>query len=892
VKELQRPDPDALLAGISRSEAKERRGKLKVFFGMAPGVGKTYAMLKDAHQRVEEGVDVLGGVVETHGRAETMEMLEGLNILPKRQVNYRGVKLEEMDLDAIIERKPQLVLVDELAHTNVEGSRHPKRYQDVLELLDLGIDVSTTLNVQHVESRSDSVHQITGVPVHETVPDSVFDLADEIQLIDLPPDQLLERLAEGKVYLGDRAKAASLNFFKGDNLTALRELSLRVTAERVDQELREIRQGKANTPIWRSSEKFMVAVGPSPFSMQLVRQTRRLAYAQDAPWLAVSVTGKNPLSISSQHQLDKNLSAARELGAEVILTRDEHTVDALIRIAQQNNVTQIVLGQTHHHVFFRWMTGGTLVDQLIARDDRLHLYIVPSERPQKRKIWSSWQFNSFSRFHEYLISLGVVGGISTVSWLLVGLCGYRSIALIYLLGVILLGLFVGRGPVLFGAVVSGICWDFLFIPPIFTFVISRFEDNFMLGIFLVIALVTGQLTSRIRTKERDERRREQRSQALYQLVRSIAASSSTGELLESAAKKIGDVFGCRAAFLLADSEGRLSLMVHRASTFTLDEKEYGVAAWAYANRRVAGLFTDSLPSAKGLHIPLVRGDHVVGVMGISPINDENLSLDQRDLLESFAQQLALVLDNELLRTRSTTAEVWEKTSLLQRTLLNSISHELKTPLAAIQVASDELSLSSPDGRQRGLILEINEALDRLKRLVKNLLDSARLESTQLAPKREWGEVKDLVEEAVALAGSDLRKSQLSIILPDNLPLIHVDFGLLGQAVANLLHNAAVHTPEGTRITLSAYNTDDALVLLVADEGTGIPPDLLPHLFEKFYRASDARPGGTGLGLSIARGFVEAHGGTLEAYNQHAGRGAVFVIRLPLGKKHLQKHDVL
>ena len=636
----------------------------------------------------------------------------------------------------------------------------------------------------------------------------------------------------------------------------------------------------------------MVAVGPSPFSMQLVRQTRRLAYAQDASWLAVSVTGKNPLSPSSQHQLDKNLSAARELGAEVILTREESTADALIRIAQQNNVTQIVLGQTHHHVFFRWMTGGTLVDQLIARDDRLHLYIVPSERPQKRKIWSSWQFNSFSRFHEYLISLGVVGGISAVSWLLVGLCGYRSIALIYLLGVILLGLFVGRGPVLFGAVLSGICWDFLFIPPILTFVISRFEDNFMLGIFLLIALVTGQLTSRIRTKERDERRREQRAQALYQLVRSIAASSSTGELLESAAKKIGDVFGCRASFLLADSEGRLSLMVHRASTFTLDEKEYGVAAWAYANRRVAGLFTDSLPSARGLHIPLVRGDHVVGVMGISPINDENLSLDQRDLLESFAQQLALVLDNELLRTRSTTAEVWEKTSLLQRTLLNSISHELKTPLAAIQVASDQLSLSSPDGRQRGLILEINEALDRLKRLVKNLLDSARLESTQLAPRREWGEVKDLGEEAVALAGSELKKSQLSIILPDNLPLIHVDFGLLGQAVANLLHNAAVHTPEGTPITLSAYNTDDALVLMVADEGAGIPPDLLPHLFEKFYRASDARPGGTGLGLSIARGFVEAHGGTLEAYNQPAGQGAVFVIRLPLGKQHLQKHDVL
>ncbi len=891
MKELARPDPDALLAGISRNEAKERRGKLKVFFGMAPGVGKTYAMLQDAHQRVEEGVDVVAGVVETHGRAETLEMLEGLSILPKRQIDYRGVKLEEMDLDAIIARKPQLVLVDELAHTNVEGSRHPKRYQDVLELLDLGIDVSTTLNVQHVESRSDSVHQITGVPVHETVPDSVFDLADEIQLIDLPPEQLLERLAEGKVYLGDRAKAATLNFFKGDNLTALRELSLRVTAERVDQELREIRQGRANTPIWRSSEKFMVAVGPSPFSIQLVRQTRRLAYAQDAPWIAVSILGKNDLSEQAQQQLDKNLSAARELGAEVILVRDENTADALVRIAQQNNVTQIVLGQSHHHLFFRWLTGGTLIDQLIARDDRLHLYVVPSLRPQKRKIWSSWQFNSFSRIHEYLISCGVVATLTAVAFLVVDICGYRSIALIYLLGVILQGLFVGRGPVLLAAILSGICWDYLFIPPIFTFVVGKFEDGFMLGIFLMVAFVTGQLTSRIRTKERDERRREQRAQALYQLVRSIAISSTTTELLESAVTKIAEVFRCRTAFIVTTSEGKLSLAAHPSSTLELDDKEYGVASWAFANRRTAGKFTDSLPSAKAFYMPLATGERVVGVMCVSPSHEETFSLDQRDLLESFAQQLAIVLENEQLRARSTTAQVWEKTSALQRTLLNSISHELRTPLSAIQAACDELRTMEQNEKQVHLLAEVSEALDRLKRLVKNLLDSARLESTQLTLKREWGEVQELVTEAVALATPLLKEDQLTVILPDNLPLVHADFGLLGQALANLLHNAAIHTPERTPITLSAYLTNETLVVLVADEGPGIPAAELPHLFEKFYRASDARPGGTGLGLSIARGFIEAHGGTLEAYNQPSGQGVVFVIKLPLGKENFRNNPI-
>jgi len=888
MSEITRPNPDALLASIQRENSKKTRGRLKVFFGMAPGVGKTYAMLKDAHQRLSEGVKVLIGVVETHNRAETMALLEGLEVLPRREIDYRGIRLEEMDLDSIIAHKPELILVDELAHTNAEGSRHPKRYQDVQELLDLGIDVSTTMNVQHLESRSDSVHQITGVPVYETVPDSVFDLADEIQLIDLPPEQLLERLAEGKVYLGERAKAASLNFFKGDNLTALRELSLRVTAECVDKELREIRQGRAGLSIWRSSEKFMVAVGPSPFSMQIVRHARRLASIQDAQWLAVSVTGKNPLSPRHQQQLDKNLTLARDLGAEVILLQDEHVVEALIRTARQNNVTQVVLGQTHHHPLLRWLGGGSLADQLAAADNHLHFYLIPSGQMKKQKLWNAWQFRSVSRLHEYLVSVGVVTALTAASLLIAALIGYRSIALLYLLGVILQGLFVGRGPVLLAAVLSGLCWDYLFIPPVFTFVIGKFEDAFMLGIFLVVALVTGQLTSRIRSKERDERRREQRSQALYQLIRSIASAPTTEALLGAAVEKIAEVFHAESAFILTDMQGRLSLTAHRSSYLKLDEKEYGVASWAFLNRRIAGRFTDSIPSATAFHLPLAKGDHVVGVLSVRPRQEEPLSLDQRDLLESFAQQLALVLENELLRTRSTQAEVWEKTSQLQRTLLNSISHELRTPLSAIQAASDELASLGLNVEQGGLLDEITEALERLKRLVKNLLDSARLESTELSPKREWGEVQELVDEAVELAGLGSRNTQLWIILPENLPLVHVDFGLIGQALANLLHNAVVHTPEGTPITLSAYDTEETLVLLVADEGPGIPEEFLPHLFEKFYRASDARPGGTGLGLSIARGFVQAHGGTVQAYNQTSGQGAVFIIRLPLGKDHLQK----
>ena len=881
--DAERPNPDALLASIQREDSKSKRGRLMIFLGMAPGVGKTYAMLKDAHQRDTEGVDVVVGYVETHSRPETQALIEGLVIAPRRQIEYRGVTMEEMDLDGIIFLRPQLVLVDELAHTNVEGSRHPKRYQDVLELLDLGIDVSTTLNVQHIESRADTVRQITGANIHETVPDSVLDLADEIQLIDLSPAQLRERLAEGKVYLGDRADAAAQNFFKEDNLTALREIALRLTAERVDQQLRQIRQGRANTQVWRSGDRLMVAVGPSPFALQLVRWTRRMAAAQNAPWIAVSVVPHRPLSPEMQRQLDKNLSSARELGAEVILTHDENVADALIRVARQNNVTQIVTGKPMTSRLLELLQGGSLVDQLIVRSGDIHIYIVPAEISARKTTGPSWRVSSRSLLKEYAVAATCVAGVTLASWFIVAVTGYWSIALFYLLAVILMGLFLGRGPVFLAAALSALTWDYLFIPPIFTFYIGKFEDALMFGIFFVVALVTGQLTSRIRVQERSERRREERAQALYRLTRSIASASTTDELLAGGARQIRETFRADVAFVLAESQFGLARQVHPASTFHPDEKELGAATWAYRNRHNAGRFTDTLPSAEAFHLPMATADQVVGVMAVRPLNDEVLTLDQRDLLESFARQLAVVLEKEKLRAESDSAQVLAKSDQLQRSLLNSISHELRTPLAVIQTATEEMTLSATTAKQKSLIGEMNEALDRLKRLVKNLLDSARLESKQFEPKREWGEVRDLVHEAVELARPALGEDQFQLNLPDQSQLIYCDFGLLSQAVANLLHNAAVHTPRGTPINLTVEATDNTLILRVSDEGPGIPPTFLPHLFEKFIRASDARPGGTGLGLSIARGFVEAHGGTLEAYNQANGHGAIFVIRLPLEK---------
>jgi two-component system sensor histidine kinase KdpD len=876
-----RPNPDALLASIQRETSKDKRGRLKIFFGMAPGVGKTYAMLKDARQRDTEGVDVVIGYIETHGRPETAALLDGMVIAPRRPIEYRDIALEEMDLDAIIFLRPQLVLVDELAHTNAPGSRHPKRYQDVLELLALGIDVSTTLNVQHIESRSDMVRQITGVPVQETVPDSILELADEIELIDISPERLRERLAEGKIYLGPRAEAASQNFFKEDNLIALREIALRLTAERVDQQLRNIRQGRAARDAWNSGERLMVAVGPSPLSMQLVRRARRMAYTLNAPWLAVSVESGERLSPEAQRQLDKNLSMARELGAEVIFTRDENVAEALMRVALQNNVSRIIAGKPLGNRLIEWLHGGSLVDQLIRLSGEIDIYVVTAEAPSQKG--SLGYLRHRAPLREYIQTVIAVTGVTIASLFLVGLTGYWSIALFYLLAVVLQGMFLGRGPVLLGAMLSALLWDYLFIPPLYTFYIGKFEDGLMLGIFFVVALVTGQLTSRIRTQERDERRREQRAQALYRLTRSIVTATTTDEVFANAVAQIQEIFGVTTAFLMGGSQFALSSKAHPASTFHPDEKEMGVATWVYRNRRNAGRFTDTLPSAQAFHIPLVTSEQTIGVMAVQPKAEETLTLDQRDLLESFARQIALVLEKEKLRHDAETARVLSKSDQLHRTLFNSISHELRTPLAAIQAAMDQLANDTLSPGQKHLAGEINEALDRLKRLIKNLLDSARLESGQLEPKREWGEIRDLVENAIEFTKPALSDDQLQLQLPKELPLFHADFGLLAQALANLLHNAAVHTPPKTPVTFAVEATAETLIIRVADKGPGISPDILPSLFEKFQRANDARPGGTGLGLSIARGFVEAHGGTLEAYNQPEG-GAVFIMRLPLEKQ--------
>lgn len=873
-----RPNPDALLAALRRDEARAGRGRLRVFFGMCPGVGKTYAMLRAAQQELADKVDVMVGVVETHRRVETEALLTGLPALPRKRIVHHGIEISEFDLEAALARRPRILLVDELAHTNAPGCRHPKRYQDVIELLEAGIDVFTTLNVQHLESRADAVRQITGTTVHETVPDSVIELAHQIEIIDLTPEALRERLAEGKVYLGDRAATAAENFFKDANLTALREIALRFVAERVDKRLRELRTTGAPQTIWRSGERLLVAIGPSPFSTQLVRWTRRLAGALGAPWLAVHVEMSKPLSAENQRTLDRNLALARELGAEVIHTHDDDIPAALVRTALQHNATQIVIGKSTAVRLRDWIRGGTLVDRLIRLGGAIDISLVPAEDEKLRL--RAWRFESMpeSELREFGLVLAVLVTL-TFGGLFLPATYYLAEGLIYLLAVIVLSLKVGRWPVLLAGCLSALTWDYLFIPPRFTFAITRFEDALLFGTYFVVAVVSGQLTARIRAQARYERLREQRATALFHLTRALAEAKTLDDAVFAALRQIDELFDAESSLALPDGPAG-DLMPHFAASFSLEEKERGVAEWAFRRRRSAGRFSDTLPGSQGFYVPLVREDAAVGVLGVKVAPDRSLSLAQRDLLEAFARQLAMVIEREHLRAASEREKLLAESEKLHRTLLDSVSHELRTPLAVITTATETLEHAGAE-QQPGLLTEIRAATRRLNRLVGNLLDQTRLESGALKPRFDWCDTQDLVNAAVESARDALEGHPLEIVIPSDLSPIRADFALMEQSLGNLLLNAAMHTPPNTSIfvTTGLERGGQRVFFTIADRGPGFPPAMKERLFKKFARGDAARAGGLGLGLSIVRGFIAAQGGEI-VVGENPGGGAVFTVYLP------------
>lgn len=880
----RRPDPDELLQAVSRDEEARRSARLRLFLGMSAGVGKTYAMLKAAHHRKAEGLDIVIGLVETHGRKETAALLEGLEIVPRRTVMYRETRFEELDVDAILARRPQIVVVDELAHTNAPGSRHAKRYQDVLELLDAGIDVYAALNVQHLESRKDSVEAITQISIRETVPDSIIERANQVELVDIAPPDLLKRLKEGKVYLGENAARAAQNFFREDKLTALREIALRLTAERVDQDLQRLNITRAaSASPWQTNERLMVAVSHSPYSEKLIRATRRLAYNLEAPWIAVHVDTGLTLDNDDQLQLAKNLSLARELKAEVIATTDTDIAPALHRIARQKNVTQILVGRPSRRWLRDTLEGGTLLDRLVRESLDVDVHVIRQDGVVEQQVPFQEKLRRFrldTAPISYWNTLWFMIGVSIAGAVLSQFAGYRAVGFIYLLAVMVVGLVGPLGPVIFAAVLSVFAWNYLFIPPRFTFAITEPEDVIMCFSYVFTAIAMGSLTSRIRFHERLLREREERTSLLYEVLQDIANNREPSDYLAKVCYRVSRLLNADCGVFLADGQGKLNLDDTRRYAIALDEKSQAVATWAFESQKSAGWSTDTLANADALYLPLKASAEKIGLFVFRPKRQRRLSAEQENLLHSVVRQLAVSLERDLFERRLQESRRFEESEKLHQTLLNSISHEMRTPLTAILGWASSLDDVSRDpAKVRAIGAHLMESGERLNRVIENLLDMSRLSSGVLALKKEWYDIEDLIGVTLKKLGRSITQHPVRTRIAPDLPMVKIDFRFMEHAISNLVVNAASYAPQKTEITIWASSDDGVLKIGVDDLGPGVPVESASRIFEKFYRVPGTPAGGTGLGLSIVRSIVEAHGGRVDVGRNPEG-GARFTIELP------------
>jgi two-component system sensor histidine kinase KdpD len=894
--EERRPDPDLLLAKVRQEEERKREGQLKIFFGAAPGVGKTYAMLSAARQKLSEGIDIVAGVVETHGRKETETLLEGIEVVPRHPVDYRGAVLSEFDIDAVLKRKPAIILVDELAHTNAPGSRHKKRWQDVYELLGAGISVYTTVNVQHLESLNDVVTQITGITVRETIPDFLLNRADEIDLVDLPSDDLLQRLREGKVYVPELAARAREFFFRKGNLLALRELALRRTAERVDEQMQSYREVKGVKEVWPAAERLLVCVGPNPRSIRLIRAAKRMAAGLRAEWIAVYVEAPHKVkpSESDLRQLAEHMRLAESLGAETVTLSGPKASEEILSYARYRNVTKIIIGKPTHP---RWKDKlfGSMLDELVRGSGDIEVYVMSGDSGEPVKGLPVKPDRAKPKAKEWIFSLGVVAACTGLSFLMIQYFEVVDLAMLYLLGVVIVAGRAGRGPSLFAALLSVAAFDFFFIPPHFTFSVGDVRYFITFIVMFTIAFVISRLTHRVRDQADASRQREKRTAAIYSLSRKFVQERGIEKLSAIAISHISEVFSSHVVILVPDDRGKLIIPVTGPDTFALDEKEESVAQWTFDHRQRAGRGTDTLSGAGALYVPLEAASKTVGVIGILPKSPQTFfDQEQVHALESFANQAAMAIERAFLSAEAQQALLRAETETLRNTMLSSVSHDLRTPLAAITGAAttllqQDIVLDQPDRHE--LIETIFEEAEHLNQIIRNVLDMTRLEAKAITVKKEWQSLEEIVGVVLNRFSEKLEGRTLSAALPADLPLVPFDPLLIEQVLMNLLDNALRYSPQGTPLSLSAMVREDALLVELADRGPGIPKDSEERIFEKFVRGS-AAGGGIGLGLTICRAIITAHGGRIWAENRPGG-GAVFRFTLPLGgeQPHLEEETV-
>ncbi len=885
----RRPSPEALLREAQKSSC----GRLKIFLGAAPGVGKTYEMLTAAGARLREKVDVVVGVVETHGRAETEALTAGLEIMPRRAINYRGKILTEMDLDAILARRPALVLVDELAHTNAPGSRHPKRYLDVEELLSAGIDVYTTLNIQHVESLNDVVARITRIRVRETVPDSVIERADDIELIDLTPEDLIQRLKDGKVYVATQAERAVRHYFAPGNLTALRELALRRTAQRVDNQMVDYMRSHAIEGPWAAGERVLVCVQGGPKATATVRHAKRLADQLHAPWTALSVeAARTGGGAAERDSVAEALRLAQQLGAEPVLISGQDVADQVIEYARANNVTHLIVGKSTRRAW-RQMLTGSITQRLINRAGGINIHVIeaPAERrlsdaPSPGRNATAAEAKPATDPWPYVFTTLFVLASIPVAMALHSLLNLTNVALVFLTAILIGAVAHGLGPSLFACVVALLAYNFFFLPPLYTFAIADPENVVALFFFAVVAVIASNLAARVRGQALAARLRARTTDELYQFSRKLAVAVTLDDLLWATAHQIALMLKVRVVLLLPEKD-TIAVRAGFPPEDMLDEADLAAAKWCWEKDHIAGRGSDTLPGGKWLFQPIRTGRGPLGVVGI--IRDEPgplLTTDQQRLLDALANQAALAIERVNLARDLHLARLEVETDRLRAALLTSISHDLRTPLASILGSASSLRSQDAmldEATKQSLLGTIIDEADRLNRFIGNLLDMTRLESGALRPRAGLTVLSDVLGAALHRAGKILEGHPVEVDLPADLPLLALDMVLFEQVLFNLLDNAAKHAPEGSLITLKAWQAGNTVTLRVLDEGEGIPDADLQRIFEKFHRANgaDRRRAGTGLGLAICRGFVEAMGGAITAHNRIDRPGAMFDITLPV-----------
>ncbi|MGR3908020.1 DUF4118 domain-containing protein [Burkholderia sp. SR8] len=919
---MNRPDPDQLLDKLQRDEEKQRRGQLKIFFGASAGVGKTYAMLQAARQRLQDGVDVVVGIVETHGRSETAALLDGFDVLPLARIEYRGRTLGEFDLDGALARAPQLILVDELAHSNVQGARHLKRWQDVYELLDAGIDVYTTVNVQHLESLNDVVGAITGIRVWETVPDRVFDAADEVTLVDLPAEELLERMRDGKVYLAQQAERAVRNFFRKGNLIALRELALRRTADRVDAQMREYRADRSIQRIWQARERLLVCVGPGPEAPTLVRAAARLATSVKADWIAVYVETPRLQRLPDaqrQRTLDA-LKLAAELGAETATLAGDDALAALIGYAKVRNVSKIVAGGSSKVGLARRF-ARPFGERLAERAGDVDLMLIRASasddaraapRDARARDWR----DAFAQFgtrrsppRHYVYAAAICAAITGVASVVSARLDLTNLVMLYLLGVVFSAVRLGRGPGVLQSFLSVAAFDFFFVPPRMSFSVS--DTQYLLTFFgmLLTSLVISHLTSTLTRQASVAQHRERRTGAIYAMARELGAALTTEQIVEIGSRHVSEVFRARVAFLLPDSADQVRQKIEEpdaAVTLTGADLDSDVGQWVYDQQKPAGRGTDTLPATAALYLPLKAPMRTRGVLAVASREPRELEVpEQQRMLDAFAAQIALALERVHYVEIARDALVSMESERLRNSLLSAISHDLRTPLTTIVGFSSMLAngraaaARAPAGdaaaersaqREAELVDAIHDEALRMTGIVTNLLDMARLQAGSLQLKRQWSLLEETVGAALAACKRVLARHPVHVALPADLPLLQTDAVLMERLFANLFENAAKYTPADAPIDIGAERVTDAgqafVRVYVDDHGPGLPAGMETRIFDKFTRGEkESATPGIGLGLAICRAIVDAHGGTIGALNRTGpdGRvtGARFWFTLPV-----------